>query len=92
MISAYSTVHRYSTSSIALKILDYHSLERELAAGVLLIAAGILAGVYIIQSWIASGYGSLSQIALAVASLVLISSGLQLVYTAFFLSMLLLER
>jgi glycosyltransferase involved in cell wall biosynthesis len=92
MISAYSTVHRYSTSSIALKILDYHSLERELAAGVLLIVAGILAGVYIIQSWIASGYGSLSQIALAVASLVLVSSGLQLVYTAFFLSMLLLER
>jgi len=92
MVSAYSTVHRYSTSNLALKILDYHSLERELAAGVLLIIAGIIAGAYIIHSWIASGYGSLSQIALAVASLVLVSSGLQLVYTAFFLSMLLLEE
>ncbi len=92
MISAYSTIHRYSISKLALKILNYHSLERELAAGVLLIVAGIAAGAYIIHSWIASGYGSLSQMALAVASLVLVSSGLQVVYSAFFLSMLLLEE
>jgi|Deesub1362B_J571_1020462.scaffolds.fasta_scaffold02206_4 glycosyltransferase involved in cell wall biosynthesis len=92
LVSAYSSIHGYSKSALAMKVLDYHSLERELLAGVILIFSGVMAGIYIVQNWIASGYGSLSQMALAVASLVLISAGLMVVYSAFFLSMLLLDR
>ncbi|MBO8183582.1 MAG: glycosyltransferase family 2 protein [Archaeoglobus sp.] len=92
MISAYSGIHGYSSSNLSMRVLSYHSLERELFVGIGLILAGILIGLYILHTWISSGYGSLSQMGLAVTSLVLISSGLTIVYSAFFMSMLLLER
>ena len=92
MISAYSGIHGYSSSKLSMKVLSYHSLERELFVGISLILAGILVGLYILHTWISSGYGSLSQMGLAVTSLVLVSSGLTIVYSAFFMSMLLLEK
>jgi glycosyltransferase involved in cell wall biosynthesis len=92
MISAYSGVHGYTSSSISMKILSYHSLERELFLGIVLILSGILVGSYIVYKWVSSGYGSLSQMGPAIASLVLVSSGLLVIYSAFFMSMLLLEK
>ncbi|RLI77142.1 glycosyltransferase family 2 protein [Archaeoglobales archaeon] len=92
MISAYSTMYGYSSSNIAEKILNYHSLEKEIIVGFLMILFGFFIGIRIVYIWIASGFGSLSQVASAVLSLTLISAGIMVVYSAFFLSMLLLSK
>ena len=92
MISAYSTIYGYTSSNIAKKILNYHSLEKEIIVGLLMILLGFFIGIRIVYIWIASGFGSLSQVASAVLSLTLISAGIIVVYSAFFLSMLLLSK
>jgi len=91
IISAYSTVHGFTTSKLAQKILDYHSLEKEILTGIILVLAGALLGVRIVYTWVTSGFGGLSQFATAVSALVLISAGIQIIYSAFFLSMLLIR-
>ncbi len=57
--------------------MNYHCLEWELLAGILLMAAGGLVGLSIIWGWAASGFGSLSQIANAVWALALFLAGMQ---------------
>ena len=92
MISAYSTIHGLISSTLAEKFLNYHSLEKELAFGLVMILGGIALGLKIIYAWFSAGFGSIEQFSLAVISLILILAGIQTIYTAFFLSMLLLER
>ncbi len=72
--------------------MNYHSLEWELLAGILLMAAGGLVGLSIIWGWAASGFGSLSQIANAVWALALFLAGMQVVFSGIFTSMVLLNR
>ncbi len=91
-IKAYSTIHGYSEGDGFIgTLINYHSLERELCIGILLMVAGIAIGLKIIMEWIASGYGDLFQISNAVWSLALFLSGLQIVFSAIFISMMLLE-
>jgi len=92
MISAYSSIHGLISSRLAEKVLSYHSLEKELAIGLLMILGGMAIGLRIVYEWFAADFGSLEQFSLAVISLILILAGIQTVYTAFFLSMLSLER
>ncbi len=73
------------------KLLDYHSLEKELVAGSLILGAGILLGLKVAWSWASSGYGSLAEVESAVVAMVLAFIGLQLIFSAIILSVMLLE-
>jgi hypothetical protein len=73
------------------KWLNYHSLEKELLAGSLILIAGLLLGLKVVYTWISSGYGSLSEVRNAVISLVFAFIGLQMIFSAIVLSVMLLE-
>lgn len=77
--------------NINAKWLNYHSLEKELLAGSLILLAGILLGLKVIYTWISSGYGSLSEVRSAAISMVFAFIGLQMIYSAIILSVMLLE-
>ena len=72
------------------KIMDYHSLELELFAGMVSLLAAIIIGLKVVLTWVSAGYGSLFQIQTAVFAMVFGSIGLQMIFTAIFLSVLML--
>lgn len=72
-------------------IMSYHSLERELAAGLILIAAGMLLGLRVMLSWEAAGYGSLYEVQSAMFALILSLLGIQTVFSGMFISLMLLR-
>lgn len=73
------------------KWLNYHSLEKELLAGSLILIAGLLLGLKVVYTWISSGYGSLSEVKNAAISMVFAFIGLQMIFSAIVLSVMLLE-
>ncbi|WP_370573293.1 glycosyltransferase family 2 protein [Methanomethylovorans sp.] len=77
-------------NSFIKKIMDYHSLEVELFSGMVFLLAGIFIGLKVVLSWVSSGYGSLFQIQTAIFAMVFGSIGLQMIFTAIFLSVLML--
>lgn len=93
LISTYSVIHGYQEKSGFMKrIMNYHSLEKFLIAGGVVILAGILFGVHIIYTWIASDFGELSQISVAVVALLLIIIGMETLFFSIFTSMMLLNE
>ncbi|HUV79664.1 MAG TPA: glycosyltransferase family 2 protein [Candidatus Bathyarchaeia archaeon] len=74
------------------KLLDYHSLEKELILGATLLVLGLVVGMNVVLTWISTGFGSLSEIRNAVIAMVLAAIGIQTVFTAIFLSVLLLRE
>ena len=92
-IAVYSAVQGYGEAGpFITRLMNYHSLEWELLAGILLMAAGGLVGFGIVREWAASGFGSLFQIANAVWALALFLAGMQVVFSGIFTSMMLLKR
>lgn len=92
-IAVYSAVQGYGEAGpFITRLMNYHSLEWELLAGILLMAAGGLVGLGIVSEWAASGFGSLFQIANAVWALALFLAGMQVVFSGIFTSMVLLKR
>ena len=79
------------SKDITSKWLNYHSLEKELLAGSLMLAVGLLLGLKVIYTWISSGYGSLSEVKGAAISMVFSFIGLQMIFSAIVLSVMLLE-
>ncbi len=73
------------------KFLNYHSLEIELLAGAIILIAGLLLGAKVAWTWISAGCGSMLEIEYAVLSMVFGSIGIQLVFSAIFLSVMLLD-
>ena len=57
----------------------------------LILGAGILLGLKVVYTWISSGYGSLSEVRSAVISMVFAFIGLQMIFSAIVLSVMLLE-
>lgn len=74
------------------KLLDYHSLEKELILGAVLLLAGVIIGLKVVFTWVSVGFGSLSEIEDAVIAMMLAAIGLQVMFTALFLSVLLLKE
>jgi len=72
--------------------LNYHSLEYEMLAGGILFAVGFLIDLRILLIWINTGFGALPQLRNAILASTLMILGLQLVFSALFVSMLLLDR
>ncbi|MCD4703602.1 MAG: glycosyltransferase family 2 protein [Methanosarcinaceae archaeon] len=91
-VRAYGYVHGINREEgLIKKLLDYHSLEKELLAGGLLVLLGLLLGLQVVTIWVSSGYGSLSEISTAVAALVSAAVGLQMIFTSILLSILMLD-
>jgi glycosyltransferase involved in cell wall biosynthesis len=90
-MKTYGLIHGIYRSDTAKKLLNYHSLERELFGGSLILVFGLILGVKIAYTWISSGYGSLKEVESAVISMVLAAVGLQLIFSAIFVSVMLLE-
>lgn len=92
-IKTYGLIHGiYERKNISdYKILNYHSLEKELVAGSVLFLTGLFLGFKIIYQWMHAGYGSLSEIESAIVSMIFIAMGIQLIFSAIFLSVMLLD-
>jgi glycosyltransferase involved in cell wall biosynthesis len=67
----------------------YFSLERGLVGGTILFAAGLAIFIKILAGWLASGMGELNAIRPATMASTLMIIGAQIVFSSFFLSMLL---
>jgi glycosyltransferase involved in cell wall biosynthesis len=68
------------------------TLERGLIAGVLLFVSGLTGSGYVMYKWIAAGFGSLDKVTWALVGLLLMTVGIQTVFSSFFLSMLYIQR
>lgn len=91
-IKVYSAAHGFEKPEGLVKtFLNYQNLELFLAAGVGMILAGLVIGGFILQDWIQSGFGPLSQITNAVLSLSLVIIGLEISFIAVFISMMCLN-
>ena len=91
-MKAYAVVHGLSEKEgLIKKLLDYHSLEIELILGAVLLLGGLVIGLKVLHTWISVGFGSLSEIEYAVVAMLLAAIGIQVIFTAIFLSVMLLE-
>jgi glycosyltransferase involved in cell wall biosynthesis len=91
-MKTYGIIHgMYREGTTGKKLLNYHSLERELLGGSLILGFGLILGIKVAYTWISSGYGSLKEVESAVISMVLAAIGLQLIFSAVFISVMLLE-
>ena len=92
-MKAYAAVHGLcEKEGFIKKMLDYHSLEKELIIGTALLLIGVAMGMKVVLTWISIGFGSLSEIESAVIAMVLAAIGLQTIFTSIFLSVLLLRE
>jgi glycosyltransferase involved in cell wall biosynthesis len=88
----YGIVHGVTEAKGFIKMfLDYHSLEIELFLGIALFLGGLVMGISILLTWVHSGYGALSEVGNAVLALITASIGIMLIFSALFVSMLLLD-
>ncbi len=93
LVWIYSVVHGYEEKrGIIALVMDYHSLEKFLLVGGIMFIAGIVTGISIILEWAESNFGALSQISQAIVALTLIMVGLEVVFSAIFMSMMLLNE
>jgi glycosyltransferase involved in cell wall biosynthesis len=91
-MKTYGLIHgMYRDGITGKKLLSYHSLERELFGGSIILGFGLILGLKVAYNWISSGYGSLKEVESAVISMVLAAVGLQLIFSAIFVSVMLLE-
>ncbi|MDF0593760.1 glycosyltransferase family 2 protein [Methanotrichaceae archaeon M04Ac] len=76
---------------LAKSLTSYHSLERELIVGTVLLSAGVILGLKVILTWMEAGYGSLQEMQESVMAMVLTIMGIQTAFSAIFISLLLLN-
>ena len=91
-MKTYGLIHgMYQVDKKSKKFLNYHSLEKELFVGSIILGLGLILGLKVAYTWIISGFGSLKEVESAVISMVLAAIGLQLIFSAIFISVMLLE-
>lgn len=74
------------------KMISYHSLEKELFIGIVLVMAGVLLGMNVLMNWGASGFGALDAASSAMMAMILSILGIQTVFSGMFISLLLLNN
>jgi glycosyltransferase involved in cell wall biosynthesis len=90
---AFGAVYGFSSSTgIMKKLTSYHSLEKELLLGFILLAFGVALGVKVLLSWRAGGFGELFEPQTAMVALILSILGIQTIFSGMFLSLLLLNN
>ncbi len=72
--------------------LKYNSLEYELLLGFALFLIGAFIDLRIFAKWIGSGFGELLELRNAILGSALVAIGIQVIFLALFMSILLLER
>jgi len=72
--------------------MSYHSLEKELLIGLLLLASGVLLGLKVLLSWGATGFGALDAAQSAMVAMILSILGIQTIFSGMFISLLLLNN
>jgi len=91
-IASFSKAYGVKGSGRLAKMLtSYHSLEMELFVGVVFLAAGVALGLKVIASWVDVGYGSLQEMQESVMAMILTIMGIQTIFSAIFISLLLLR-
>lgn len=91
VMKAYSTTHQLDECGPwFIQLLSYKTLEKLLVIGVLFMVLGLSSGLYVLFQWISTS-GPLYQITNAVLSLSSVIIGLQLIFTALNVSMMLLR-
>lgn len=73
------------------RLASYHSLEKELVIGGALLVGGVVLGSKVIFSWIDVGFGSLQEVQEAMMAMILSIMGLQTIFSAIIISLLLLR-
>jgi glycosyltransferase involved in cell wall biosynthesis len=89
---AFSAAYGFSSTGITKKIMSYHSLEKELLLGIVLLASGIALGLRVLLGWGATGFGALDAIQNAMMALILSIMGMQTIISGMFISLLLLNN
>lgn len=80
------------SSRIIKRLMCYHSLEKELILGMVLLAFGVTLGAKVLLSWSATGFGSLDAIQSAMMAMILSILGIQTIFSGMFISLLLLNN
>lgn len=89
----FSYAERFDRNTVSLKrVLKRVSLEKGLAAGGMLFAAGLAGCAYITWQWAASGFGPLAQVRGVLFWSMWLFLGVQIIFSSFFLSMLGISR
>jgi len=89
---AFGTIYGVSgSSSMIKKLVNYHSLGRELLLGLILLAIGVVLGLKVLFSWSAGGFGELYQIQNAMMAMIISILGIQTIFSGMFMSLLLLN-
>ena len=97
ILAVYSRVYAalrgiHDPGSFAGRFMSYNTLEHGILTGIFLFAAGAAIDLHILMKWVTSGFGELSELRGAILGSTLAAIGIQLVFGAIFISMLLLER
>ncbi len=74
------------------KMISYHSLEKELIIGMVLLAIGGLLGLKVILSWGATGFGTLDAASNAMMAMIFSILGIQTIFSGISISLLLLNN
>ena len=92
-MKAYGATHGlYENKGFIKKLLDRHSLEKEGILGIIFVVIGIVLGLKVLLAWVYAGYGTLSEVESAVAAMIFSIIGIQIIFTALFISVMLSER
>jgi hypothetical protein len=67
-------------------------LEHALLAALALLLTGTALGAYVLESWVARGFGTLSEERLAIVATTLFVAGIQVFFTALLVSLIGLRR
>lgn len=68
------------------------TLERGIAIGAILFLTGVSINAYILIKWVTGGFGALEEINTAILSLTLMVTGVQTLFSSFFLALLNMKR
>lgn len=92
-MSAFGVAYGLSKAGgVSQKLMSYHSLGWELIAGSTLLIVGVIVGMSVIFEWKATGYGALQEVHGAMMALLLSTLGIQTIFSAIFISLLLLHK
>lgn len=89
----YAVVTRFEDRNVVVSFLARHfTLERAAVFGSLVLGVGLLLGLRILYKWLSSGLGEIVAIRSGILGLTLAVVGLQIIFSAFFLSILGIEK
>ena len=85
----YSVTERFGSEDRIIGFMTRHfNLEKGIALGLTVLLAGLGLYVYILWKWVVSGFGALQELRVGILALTLSVTGIQTIFSSFFLSML----